>query len=197
MSEHKSILLFGEGKTEAVFLAHLRDLFRSPRMLIKVEHGRGGCGRTVVLAAINAARLADYDEVIILLDSDREEEEIPSKWYADHPLTIKRSLPCLEALLLDILRDETLPRLRHGANASDRCKSRFWNTYLGTDRSSQVIGRLKNLLQKQFTKELLIETRRRIPALHEILHSIEGGTRERENQDAPQSGANCRHHWKI
>ncbi|MEI8038653.1 MAG: hypothetical protein WCJ14_09705 [Verrucomicrobiota bacterium] len=30
MARSKSILLFGEGKTDAVFLAHLRDLYRIP-----------------------------------------------------------------------------------------------------------------------------------------------------------------------
>jgi hypothetical protein len=42
------MLLFGEGKTEAVFLAHLRDLYRVPGTAIKVEHGKGGSERTVV-----------------------------------------------------------------------------------------------------------------------------------------------------
>jgi hypothetical protein len=46
----KSILLFGEGKTEAFFLSHLRHLYAGPTTAIKVEHGRGGSVRTVVQA---------------------------------------------------------------------------------------------------------------------------------------------------
>jgi len=56
----KSILLFGEGKTDAVFLAHLCHIYRSPAVITKVEHGKGGSDQTVVQTAIKIARLADY-----------------------------------------------------------------------------------------------------------------------------------------
>ncbi len=173
MARTKSILLFGEGKTEAFFLSHLRQLYGAPDAAIKVEHGRGGSVRTVVQGAIKIARLADYSGVVILLDSDREDEPVPESWRKEHGLDIKRSAPCIEALFLEILGDPKLSRLRTGARASDRCKSHFHATYLQTDQNGQVMGRLKNCFQKQFPKELLDETRTRISILDEIIRVIE------------------------
>ena len=174
MPRTKSILLFGEGKTEAVFLAHLRDLYRVPEAATKVDCGRGGSRRTVVLAAINAARLADYSGVLILLDSDRDDEPIPAAWCHEYRLSIETSNPCLEALMLDIVGDGNLSGLRHGTSASDRCKSHFQNTYLKTDRSGQVLGRLKNGLPALLPKALLEEAKSRIPVLGEIIRAIRG-----------------------
>ena len=167
------MLLFGEGKTEAVFLAHLRDHYRIPGMAIKVEHGRGGSERTVVQGAIKIASLADFSHVLILMDSDRDDAPVPPEWCRDHRLSIKHCAPCLEALLLEILGDGSLPKLRHGPNASDRCKSHFQGAYLGTDRSGQVLGRLKKTLQARFPKELLEEARARIPVLNEMIHGLQ------------------------
>lgn len=172
MARPKSILLFGEGKTEAVFLAHLCQLYRSPGVITKVEHGRGGSEQTVVQAAIKIARLADYSGVLILLDSDRDDDPIPPDWCAKHRLFIKHSAPCIEALFLEILADRKLSRLRKGERASDRCKSHFHGTYLRTDQNGQVMGRLKNCFQTQFPKELLDEARTRITILDEIISAI-------------------------
>ncbi len=175
MSRSSSILLFGEGKADAVFLAHLRDLYKAPGTAIKVEHGWGGSVHTVVQGALKIASLADYSGVVILLDSDRDDEPVPPDWSKDPRAVIKYSSPCLEALLLEILSDDKLSTLRHGASASARCKSYFHGTYLGTDRSGQVLGRLKKILQTRFTLLLLEDARARIPVLNEIIRAI-GGT---------------------
>lgn len=173
MATTKSILLFGEGKTEAFFLSHLRHLYAGPTTAIKVEHGRGGSVRTVVQAAIKIARLADYSGVVILLDSDRVEESVPESWCREHRLFIKHSVPCIEALFLEILGDRKLSKLRNGGRASDRCKSHFHVTYLQTDQNGQVTGRLKSCFQTKFPKELLDEARTRIPVLDEIVRAIQ------------------------
>ncbi len=174
MARTKSILLFGEGKTEALFLSHLRNLYGVPSTAIKVEHGRGGSVRTVVQGAINIARLADYSGVWILLDSDRDDEPVPESWCKEHRLFIKQSSPCIEALFLEILGDAKLSKLRNGERASDRCKSHFHGTYLHTDQNGQVTGRLRNCFMKKFPRELLDEARSRIPMLNEIINAIEG-----------------------
>ena len=76
--------------------------------------------------------------------------------------------------MLDILGDKNLPRLRNGARASDRCKSHFQSSVLGTDRSGQVLGRLRNALQAKFSKSMLDSARARIPVLKAILDAIAG-----------------------
>ena len=174
MSRAHSILLFGEGKTDAVFLAHLRDLYKAPGTAIKVEHGRGGSVQTVVQGALKIASLADYSGILILLDSDRDDEPVPPDWCKDPRAVIKYSSPCLEALLLGILGDAKLSGLRHGANASARCKSYFQGTYLGTDRSGLVLDRLKKILQAKFPLHVLEEARFGIPVLNEIILAISG-----------------------
>jgi hypothetical protein len=170
----RSILLFGEGKTEACFLSHLRDLYRVQKTAIKVEHGRGGSVQTVVQGAIKIAQLADYSGVLILLDDDRNDDPAPESWCKKHRLFIKRSSPCIEALFLEILEDKKLSKMRHGEDASNRSKSHFKGTYLQTDRDGQVISRLRNFFSKNFHRELLDEARSRISMLDEIIHAIEG-----------------------
>lgn len=129
--------------------------------------------RTVVQAAVKIARLADYSGVVILLDSDRDGEPVPESWWREHRLFIKHSVPCIEALFLEILGDRKLSKLRNGGRASDRCKSHFYGAYLGTDQNGQVTGRLKNCFQMKFSKELLDEARTRISILNEIVRVIE------------------------
>jgi hypothetical protein len=141
----RSILLFGEGKTEACFLSHLRDLYRVQKTAIKVEHGRGGSVQTVVQGAIKIAQLADYSGVLILLDDDRNDDPVPESWCKKHRLFIKRSSPCIEALFLEILEDKKLSKMRHGEDASNRSKSHFKGTYLQTDRDGQVIPKAPRL----------------------------------------------------
>ena len=55
-----------------------------------------------------------------------------------------------------------------------RSKSHFQGTYLGTDRSGQVLGRLTKTLPAKFPLKLLEEARTRIPALNEMIHAIGG-----------------------
>lgn len=174
MKPTRSILLFGEGKTEACFLSHLRDLYRVQKTAIKVEHGRGGSVQTVVQGAIKIAQLADYSGVLILLDDDRNDDPVQTIRRKKYKLSIKQSSPCIEALFLEILGDKKLPKLRNGENASSRSKSHFHGTYLQTDRDGQVISRLRNFFSKNFHRELLDEARSRISMLDEIIHAIEG-----------------------
>ena len=160
---------------DAFFLAHLRDLYREPDTIVKVDHGRGGSSKTVALAAIKAASLADYSAVLILLDSDRNEEDVPTAWRKQNNLIVKRSNPCLESLLLEILGDDKWSTLRNGAQASGRCKSRFQSEYLKTDRSTEAAARFRAFIHARMTREALDEAAARIPVLDEIIHAIRTG----------------------
>lgn len=177
MAGRRSILLFGEGKTEWVFLNHLCQLYRSQSVLTKVSHGQGGSPRTVVEAAIKARCLADYDKVVVLLDADRDASDIPAEWLARHRLEIHFSVPCIEGLLLEILGDHEVTKLRKGAKASERCKSRFGRQWLGNDSGTRIIPRLKTMLPVKLPRALLEDARKRIAVLDEILHAISGETR--------------------
>lgn len=174
MPGKRSILLFGEGKTEWVFLSHLCQLYRSAAVVTKVDHGQGGSPRTVVEAAIKARSLGDYDKVLILLDADRDASDIADDWVTRHRLEIHFSEPCIEGLLLEILGDQEVTKLRKGSKSSERCKSRFEREWLGNDRGTRTILRLKAVLPVKLPRELLENARKRVATLDGILHAISG-----------------------
>ncbi len=80
-------------------------------------------------------------------------------------------------MLLEILGDHELAKLRKGAKASDRCKSRFERQWLGNDSGTRIIPRLKAMLPAKLPRAMLDDARKRIAALDEILHAISGETR--------------------
>lgn len=174
MAGTRSILLFGEGKTEWVFLTHLCQLYRSPAVLTTVHQGQGGSPRTVVEAAIKARSLADYDKVLVLLDADRDASDIPQEWPARYRLELHFSVPCIEGLLLEIVGDREVTKLRKGAKASDRCKSRFERQWLGNDRGTRIIPRLKAMLPAKLPRSVLDDARKRVAVLDRILNVISG-----------------------
>lgn len=69
----KSLILFGEGKTEAAFLSHLYRTYRDklPEIKVKTDWGRGGSPDCVVERLIRShLDLKQHDGALLLLDSD-------------------------------------------------------------------------------------------------------------------------------
>ena len=107
----------GEGKADAAFLAHLRRLYctdgKGVNVTIRNANGKGP--GNVIATAIGAMRIASFDKMLCLLDTDLD-------WTAENKKDAKRkkieligSTPCLEGLLLLILQ-KTVPA------TSDECK---------------------------------------------------------------------------
>ena len=130
----------------------------------------------MVEAAIKTSKLGDYDGTLILLDADRDASDIPDNWAAKHGFSIKLSRPCIEATMLDILEDPSVQKLRKGARASECCKTHFEKKWLGTDRGTRIIPRMKKVLPEKLTVSVLDQARQRIPVLDEIIHAIQTGT---------------------
>ena len=73
MSRPDNIVLFGEGKTEAVFLRHLTRIYRDAigNTKVKVDAGQGGSPKQVANRLIRKVlNIGNYDRSLLLLDCD-------------------------------------------------------------------------------------------------------------------------------
>lgn len=169
MARQKSIVLFGEGKTDAVFLGHLRSMYAEPsRMRVLVDAGQGGGPKQVATRLIKKhLALGAYDRSLLLIDEDLPTDEIPATWLRKHKITVAASGPrCLEGILLTLLDDLPPKKVRHLSNA---WKQRFWRNHLGTDRDSGILDRFKKKCPELFPKELIEARMNEIPALRKIV----------------------------
>jgi hypothetical protein len=111
----ESILLFGEGKTEAVFLNHLRTLYAGRiRARVMIDAGQGGGPRQIASRLIKKhLELGAYDRSLLLIDEDLPVDKIPASWLRKHKIQIISTNPmCLEGLLLTLLNDPPPSRER-------------------------------------------------------------------------------------
>ena len=169
MGRRQSIILYGEGKTEAVFLNHLLSLYRDrvgPR--VKVDFGQGGSPKEVASRLIKKhLNLGAFDRSLLLIDSDLALDEIPASWLKKQKITVVKSAPrCLEGLLLTLL-DDPPPARERGQSRS--WKRRFQREHLGTDRETEVQTRLRRKCCELFPKELIESKRADIEAVQVVL----------------------------
>ncbi len=171
MARRESIILFGEGKTEAVFLQHLHSLFRDEiAARVKVDAGQGGSPKQVAERLIKKhLNLASYDRSLLLIDSDLPLDEIPASWLAKHRITLVTSVPCLEGLFLTMLGDSPPAKERH---LSRNWKRRFHKNHLGTDRDAEIVSKLGSKCPSLFPKQLIESARFSQPTLHHILEFL-------------------------
>lgn len=172
MARQKSILLFGEGKTEAVFLNHLKSLYaQSGGARILVDAGQGGGPRQVAERMIRKhLALATFDRSLLLLDADVPSHDIPATWLRKHHIRVVASAPmCLEGMFLTLLDDPPPPRDRH---QSRNWKRRFRSNHLDTDRDSEALDRLKRRCPELFPRDLLDSRKSGNPALRELIEFL-------------------------
>lgn len=169
MARQKSIVLFSEGKTDAVFLRHLTTLYSDPgKTRVLVDAGQGGGPKQVATRLIKKhLELGAYDRSLLLIDEDLPTGEIPATWLRKHKITLATSGPrCLEGILLILLDDPPPKKERHLSNA---WKKRFWRNHLGTDRDSEILDRFKKKCPELFTKTLIEARKKEMPALRKIV----------------------------
>lgn len=165
----KSIVLFGEGKTEAIFLNHLKSVYQGHQDLkIKVDKGQGKCPKDVAERLVNKLlRVGHYDRSLLLIDSDIE-HQLTNHFLSKHKITLVLSKPqCIEGLMLAILG-----KLPKGAphSRSKVLKSTFIKL-LDTTESGYAMKLVKACPQL-FPKELLESKRPSIPELDQILRFL-------------------------
>ncbi len=171
MARRESIILFGEGKTEAVFLQHLHTLYRDGiAARVKVDAGQGGSPKQVAERLIKKhLNLGAYDRSLLLIDSDLPLDEIPASLLVKHRITLVTSIPCLEGVFLSLLDDRPPAKERH---QSRNWKRRFQKNHLGTDRNAEIVSKLRGKCPSLFPKQLVESTRSSQPTLHNILEFL-------------------------
>jgi hypothetical protein len=165
----ESIVLFGEGKTEAIFLDHVKTVYEAHRHLkIKIGMGQGKSPKDVAARLINTQlRVGNYDRSLLLIDSDIE-HDLTTKYLKLHNITLVLSTPkCIEGLMLQIL-DELPKGAAH--SASKDLKSAFMR-FLNTTEAGYA-RKLADKCPILFSKELLEAKRRHIPELNTILEFL-------------------------
>ena len=156
----KTLLIVVEGEAEVVFVNHLRTLYvkreTSPHTTIKNARGKGGAH---VLKKGNAyTRQADYDQKVLILDTDVNWGVAQKKKAADENWIVIESTPCFEAFLLDILNI-------HYPGDSQAQKKRFDKKFHGAAHEVTVI-------KKIYSQEVLNDAALRMENLAKLIDVI-------------------------
>ena len=164
----ESIVLFGEGKTEAIFLNYLKKVYEADKnggLKIKVDKGQGKSPKDVAERLVNKLlRVGNYDRSLLLIDSDIE-HNIKSSFLKKHNITLILSKPqCMEGILLSIL--DKLPK--GGKNSSSKDLKAAFMKQIGTNEKRYMID-LPKACPQRFPIDLIEEKRRSIPELDAIL----------------------------
>ncbi|KKR12278.1 MAG: hypothetical protein UT41_C0002G0052 [Candidatus Wolfebacteria bacterium GW2011_GWC2_39_22] len=161
---NKTLLIFGEGLGEEVFLKHLRGLYAQKKNVrITIKAGKGGSADRIVIDA--SKERADYDERIVVLDNDKASSEMgrARKEAKERGIRLLENTPCLEAVLLAILDK------RPSNKDSIWCKHEFEANYLEKKKRGDM-----DEYKKLFKKELLEEKRFRVAELGKFISVMEG-----------------------
>jgi hypothetical protein len=160
----KTLLAFGEGFGEEIFLKHLRSLYSyKSNVAITIRKGRGGNAQGIIIDADRAP--GAFDRKIVILDNDKTKAEmIKARQEAkNRNIEIIENTPCLEFLLITIINKKPI-----GKN-SNWCKGEFESKHLDKKKrgeSSEYI--------KLFPKKLLDIKRLKISELNKLIVIMEG-----------------------
>ena len=161
----RTLLIFGEGLGEEMFLKHLKGLYsRNSDVAITVRKGRGGTADGIV---IDAAKVPGaFNRKVVVLDNDKSRSEMKkARAEADkRKIELIESTPCLEYVLLSIVEDKDFK----GKN-SNQCKKEFEQKYLNKKKRSEL-----EEYTKIFPRELLDKRRLKVSELSKMIAILEG-----------------------
>lgn len=103
-SANRTLLMYGEGLGEEMFLKYLRLLYsRNSGVAATIRNAKGGNARYIITSAANES--GDFERRIAILDNDKSEQEMNQARDEAERLKIEvlENSPCLEATLLSIL----------------------------------------------------------------------------------------------
>lgn len=169
----QSMLLFGEGKMDGIFLNYLKAVYGDrERQAIKVARGQGGSPECVVTRMVKSElEIANYERSLLLIDSDLPIEKKTLVKLDELGVALVLSEPrCIEGLMLKVLDD--LPKGARNS-ASKNLKRRFWKNHLKTDKERDALKRLNRGIGKLFPKKTLETARKTCGTLDELITFIE------------------------
>ena len=115
-----TVLIVGEGKSDAVFLNHMKPLYAHSSFSVKIVAANGGSPDSVVQRVVNEG---DYDRKFILIDEDIKVPQQCSKRCKSKNIKIIICSPqCLEGMILELL-GQNIPHTSKG------CKVCFTRLY--------------------------------------------------------------------
>lgn len=164
-----TVLIVGEGQKDKAFIQSLQEMYisREDNIAVKVECGSGGSPRCVIEKTIRLRDNKAYDKCVVLLDADRRLEtdrELKRRMKEKPPVEIIWVKPCMEGLLLEILRHPNFSR--HKASV-DSCKHAF-ALYLPIDKQTE-----KYSYARIFSRATLDSHRRSIRELDTIFKAMQ------------------------
>lgn len=158
----KTVLIYGEGAHDCAFLTHLKNTYnkRDSPIAVQIKRGRGGSPLMVVAGALKVP--GDYDTRVVKLDHDTSAAQLEEAitFAEEHSVEIIFSTPCLEHLLLDIVGDTRLTKIRR----SSTLKSTFESSYLNSAQRKEPKKYINH-----FSQSVLEEARHRIPELDRLI----------------------------
>lgn len=164
-SQKITVLAFGEGEDEKIFLRHLDKCYcRKDKVTVASSSAGGGGPMNVVKKAVQYRRGIKRDSEFVVLDTDIPWSDEMKKYAREQDLELIGNEPCLEAFFLDILASEHPWK---SANTA-KCKEYFAEHCKGGYFDEDECIRL-------FSKGLLNSARTRVPALDRMIELIEQG----------------------
>ena len=158
-----TIFIYCEGKTDRLFVQHLKDLYilRGVKQ-VYLKRGTGGDLSTYISETVKNAQVRDFDEKYIVLDSNGKKEQKLKRAEEEsqkHKIQLIWQRPCLEGVFLRILKGEQFIREK-----SRTCKSVFNKEYM-----SDNTPLTETLLKRLFTKNILDKKRKEIKELDQLI----------------------------
>ena len=152
--------MVGEGQTETAFLKHIKFLYlsRGCGVSTKIRNAHGKGPNHVVNYAVKQKRMAAYDRVVVLLDTDLEMSATTKRKAKSNKIRVIGSTPCFEGLLLKVLGEQV-------PETSKQCKAQLGN------KLPERLTRQEDY-QSKFPRELLDARRDDVPELGALLDCL-------------------------
>ncbi len=163
----KTILFYGEGSAEEVFLKHLRKVYaRNSGVAVTIRNGQGGTADGIVEKA--SCYFGAFGKRIVLLDNDKPKAEMERarKIGKDYGVLLIENNPCLERLLLEILSYGK----KLGNKKSQDLKKEFERKHICKKKRCDI-----EEYEKIFPKKVLDAKRKNVAELDRIIKIMEGG----------------------
>lgn len=160
-----TLLIFGEGMGEEMFLKHLKGLYAyNSNVLITVKKGKGGSADSIVIEASN--KPGAYDRKVVVLDNDKSKKEMlkAEKEAKKRNVELIINTTCIESVLLATLN----PSNTYNNKSSKFCKKEFETTYIDKKKRSDPTE-----YTKLFPKTLLDTRRLTLPELSILVSLME------------------------
>jgi len=160
---NRTLLVFGEGLGEKMFLRHLKKLYNfNSGVAVTIKKGNGGCAQNIIIDT--SKTFGAFDKRIVVLDNDKPKEMIKARQEAKkRKIKLIENTPCLESLLLSIVDKKPIEK------ESSWCKKRFELKYIEKKKRGE-----SDEYDKLFSKKLLNARRLKIIELNKLILIMEG-----------------------